>query len=103
VRVLLTGHHGYIGSVLVPMLGDAGHEVVGLSSTTTGAVGFEANANSTPLPPTCLITLGAAASPANSSDLRSRSRWNRRPWGWPVIPDRKKTANPRKTASERQL
>jgi nucleoside-diphosphate-sugar epimerase len=32
VRVLLTGHHGYIGSVLLPLLLDAGHEVVGLDS-----------------------------------------------------------------------
>jgi nucleoside-diphosphate-sugar epimerase len=32
VRVLLTGHHGYIGSVLAPLLIDAGHEVVGLDS-----------------------------------------------------------------------
>jgi nucleoside-diphosphate-sugar epimerase len=30
MRVLLTGHHGYIGSVLVPQLLAAGHEVVGL-------------------------------------------------------------------------
>lgn len=32
MRVLLTGHHGYIGSVLTPLLIDAGHEVVGLDS-----------------------------------------------------------------------
>jgi nucleoside-diphosphate-sugar epimerase len=32
VRILLTGHHGYIGSVLLPLLLDAGHEVVGLDS-----------------------------------------------------------------------
>ncbi|MGH2854515.1 MAG: NAD-dependent epimerase/dehydratase family protein [Solirubrobacteraceae bacterium] len=30
MRVLLTGHHGYIGSILVPLLAEAGHEVVGL-------------------------------------------------------------------------
>jgi nucleoside-diphosphate-sugar epimerase len=30
LRVLVTGHNGYIGSVLVPMLQEAGHEVVGL-------------------------------------------------------------------------
>ena len=32
MRVLLTGHHGYIGSVLVPLLLDSGHEVLGLDS-----------------------------------------------------------------------
>jgi nucleoside-diphosphate-sugar epimerase len=32
MRVLLSGHHGYIGSVLVPLLGAAGHEVVGLDT-----------------------------------------------------------------------
>lgn len=29
-RVLVTGHGGYIGAVLMPMLHDAGHQVVGL-------------------------------------------------------------------------
>jgi nucleoside-diphosphate-sugar epimerase len=32
MRVLLTGHHGYIGSVLVPLLLEAGHDVVGLDT-----------------------------------------------------------------------
>jgi nucleoside-diphosphate-sugar epimerase len=32
LRVLVTGHHGYIGSVLVPLLERAGHAVVGLDS-----------------------------------------------------------------------
>jgi nucleoside-diphosphate-sugar epimerase len=32
VRVLLTGHEGYIGTVLAPLLMRAGHEVVGLDS-----------------------------------------------------------------------
>jgi nucleoside-diphosphate-sugar epimerase len=32
LRVLVTGHNGYIGSVLVPMLEHAGHEVSGLDS-----------------------------------------------------------------------
>jgi nucleoside-diphosphate-sugar epimerase len=32
MRVLVTGHRGYIGSVLVPIFLEAGHEVVGLDS-----------------------------------------------------------------------
>jgi nucleoside-diphosphate-sugar epimerase len=32
MRVLVTGHHGYIGSVLAPFLRDAGHDVVGLDT-----------------------------------------------------------------------
>ncbi|GAB3871506.1 hypothetical protein GCM10027610_135110 [Dactylosporangium cerinum] len=32
MRVLVTGHDGYIGSVLVPILRQAGHEVVGLDT-----------------------------------------------------------------------
>lgn len=32
MRVLLTGHKGYLGTVMAPVLKDAGHEVVGLDS-----------------------------------------------------------------------
>jgi nucleoside-diphosphate-sugar epimerase len=32
MRVLVTGHNGYIGSVMVPLLHEAGHEVFGLDS-----------------------------------------------------------------------
>jgi nucleoside-diphosphate-sugar epimerase len=32
VKILVTGHHGYIGSVLAPMLAGAGHQVVGLDT-----------------------------------------------------------------------
>src|SRR5262245_29888674 len=32
MRVLVTGHLGYIGTVLTPMLVKAGHDVVGLDS-----------------------------------------------------------------------
>ena len=32
MRVLVTGHHGYIGTVLVPMLQRAGHEAFGLDN-----------------------------------------------------------------------
>jgi nucleoside-diphosphate-sugar epimerase len=32
MKVVVTGHHGYIGSVLVPILLEAGHEVVGIDT-----------------------------------------------------------------------
>lgn len=32
MRVLVTGHHGYIGSVLAPLLESSGHDVVGLDT-----------------------------------------------------------------------
>ena len=32
MRVLVTGHNGYIGSVMVPFLQQAGHEIVGLDT-----------------------------------------------------------------------
>jgi len=32
MRVLLTGHQGYLGSVMAPVLREAGHEVLGLDS-----------------------------------------------------------------------
>ena len=32
MRVLVSGHNGYIGSVLVPVLTAAGHEVVGFDT-----------------------------------------------------------------------
>jgi nucleoside-diphosphate-sugar epimerase len=41
MRILITGHNGYIGSVLAPMLeGGAGHEVVGLDSDLFAACTF---------------------------------------------------------------
>ena len=32
MRILITGHKGYIGTVMAPLLADAGHQVVGLDS-----------------------------------------------------------------------
>ncbi len=32
MRVLVTGHKGYIGAIMAPMLQEAGHEVIGLDS-----------------------------------------------------------------------
>lgn len=40
MRVLVSGHNGYIGSVLVPMLKRAGHEVLGLDSDLFAACTF---------------------------------------------------------------
>ena len=40
MRVLVTGHNGYIGSVLVPLLTQADHEVVGLDSDLFAACTF---------------------------------------------------------------
>jgi nucleoside-diphosphate-sugar epimerase len=40
MRVLVTGHKGYIGTVMVPMLLDAGHEVIGLDSDLFGQCTF---------------------------------------------------------------
>jgi nucleoside-diphosphate-sugar epimerase len=40
LRVLVTGHNGYIGTVLVPRLQRAGHDVVGLDSDLFAACGF---------------------------------------------------------------
>ena len=40
MRVLVTGHKGYIGAVMVPMLIAAGHEVVGLDSDLFRACGL---------------------------------------------------------------
>ena len=42
MRVLVTGHLGYIGTVLVPVLLRAGHEVVGLDSDLYGGCTFGA-------------------------------------------------------------
>jgi nucleoside-diphosphate-sugar epimerase len=36
MRVLLTGHKGYLGTVMAPVLAEAGHEVVGLDSELFG-------------------------------------------------------------------
>ncbi len=40
MHVLITGHNGYIGSVLAPMLEEVGHEVVGLDSDLFAACTF---------------------------------------------------------------
>lgn len=40
MKVLLTGHRGYIGAVLTPLLLERGHEVYGLDADLFGACGF---------------------------------------------------------------
>ncbi|HEY8524095.1 MAG TPA: SDR family oxidoreductase [Acidimicrobiales bacterium] len=40
MKVLVTGHRGYIGSVLVPLLVESGHEVAGLDTGLYEACGF---------------------------------------------------------------
>src|ERR1700722_7617355 len=40
MRVLLTGHKGYIGSILGPILQAAGHDVVGLDTDLFGGCDF---------------------------------------------------------------
>ena len=44
MRVLVTGHNGYIGSVLTPVLERAGHDVIGLDSDLFAACTFGAEA-----------------------------------------------------------
>jgi nucleoside-diphosphate-sugar epimerase len=48
MRVLVTGHKGYIGTVMVPMLVAAGYEVVGLDSDLYGQCTFGSFAQSIP-------------------------------------------------------
>lgn len=59
MRVLLTGHKGYIGAVAAPVLRSAGHEVVGLDA------GLYSN---------CDFGRGPAAVPEVCKDLRDLSR-----------------------------
>ena len=40
MRILLTGHKGYIGAVAGPMLRSAGHEVVGLDTDSFAGCDF---------------------------------------------------------------
>ena len=43
MRVLVTGHHGYIGAVVIPRLQAAGHEVVGLDTGYFADCGIRAS------------------------------------------------------------
>lgn len=57
MRILLTGHNGYIGSVMMPLLAVAGHEVVGLDTDYFAPCTFG--------------TLPAVGAPEIHKDLRS--------------------------------
>ncbi len=48
MRILLTGHKGYIGAVAGPILRSAGHEVIGLDSDLFAGCDFGAVASETP-------------------------------------------------------
>jgi nucleoside-diphosphate-sugar epimerase len=48
MRILVTGHKGYIGTVMVPMLLGAGHEVVGLDSDLFQACTFSPGIHAVP-------------------------------------------------------
>ena len=49
MRVLVTGHEGYIGSLLTPMVAAAGHEVVGLDTGWFRHCRFPANVSAPPV------------------------------------------------------
>ena len=45
MRILMTGHEGYLGSVMVPFLVEAGHRVVGLDAGLFRETRFESDAD----------------------------------------------------------
>lgn len=50
MRVMLTGHRGYVGSVMVPMLKAAGHDVTGFDSDLYERCTFAAGGRLEPIP-----------------------------------------------------
>jgi nucleoside-diphosphate-sugar epimerase len=49
MRVMVTGHLGYIGTLMVPMLLEAGHEVIGLDSNLYGRCDFDVGGRIVPV------------------------------------------------------
>src|SRR3954464_15637445 len=62
MRVLVTGHLGYIGTVLTPMLVRAGHEVVGLDSDLYSRCTYSAGGKIPQVPMICKDTRDVEAS-----------------------------------------
>lgn len=50
MRVMVTGHLGYIGTVMVPMLLTSGHDVIGFDSNLYERCSFEAGGRILPVP-----------------------------------------------------
>lgn len=50
MKVLVTGHHGYIGSVLAPILAAAGHDVTGVDTLFYEGCDFVEELGSVPVP-----------------------------------------------------
>lgn len=48
MKVFLTGHKGYIGAVLTPMLLERGHQVTGLDTDLFGACTFDGELTDVP-------------------------------------------------------
>ena len=48
MKILITGHKGYIGAVAAPLLRSAGHEVVGLDTDLFAECNFGAPISDTP-------------------------------------------------------
>lgn len=54
LNILVTGHHGYIGSVMGPFLRTAGHRVMGLDTRLYAGCDFGAKPSSGSIPDRCL-------------------------------------------------
>ena len=67
MRVLVTGHHGYIGAVLLPLLLDGGHEVVGLDAFLFEGCDFGAGGDTAATSAAETSAVEASAAAADSS------------------------------------